>query len=87
MNAVAHQRKMEKRDSIVKELLETEKNYVEKLSHIVKYFEKPLRARTELKNVAIILPRPQINRIFVSIEDLYVCHNDFLEDMKGNPFP
>jgi len=58
----------EKRDYVIKELLETEKNYVDVLGSLQKYFMKPLSN----------LLRPEdMKVIFGGIKELYEIHDGF----------
>ncbi|KAI0230095.1 Guanine nucleotide exchange factor VAV2 [Lamellibrachia satsuma] len=61
-----------KRDYCIKELVETEKNYVEALNMIVKHFIRPL---------VKVLTSAQHQTIFMHIEELFKIHTGFQSDL------
>ncbi|XP_078605119.1 guanine nucleotide exchange factor VAV2-like isoform X2 [Branchiostoma floridae x Branchiostoma japonicum] len=63
----------EKKNYVVKELLDTEKNYVEALNMIVQYFILPLRN---------IISTDDEQIIFINIQDLFNVHKGFLQDLE-----
>ena len=62
-----------KRDHCLRELVETEKNYVEALDMIVKSFVQPLRT---------VLSREDRQKIFINVEDLKAFHASFHGDLR-----
>ncbi|XP_076436797.1 proto-oncogene vav-like isoform X3 [Babylonia areolata] len=62
-----------KRDHCIKELLDTEKNYVDVLEMLVTHFIKPLQSHLNSQDMEII---------FVCIEPLLAVHKDFLLEMN-----
>ncbi|XP_078685835.1 guanine nucleotide exchange factor VAV2-like isoform X3 [Branchiostoma floridae x Branchiostoma belcheri] len=63
----------EKKNYVVKELLDTEKNYVEALNMIVQHFILPLRNFISQDDEQII---------FINIQDLFNVHKGFLQDLE-----
>ncbi|XP_066293500.1 guanine nucleotide exchange factor VAV2-like isoform X3 [Branchiostoma lanceolatum] len=63
----------EKKNYVVKELLDTEKNYVEALNMIVQHFILPLRNFISPDDEQII---------FINIQDLFNVHKGFLQDLE-----
>ncbi|ETN62834.1 vav1, partial [Anopheles darlingi] len=61
---------LEQRDFVIKELLDTEKNYLEALNALKLVFMKPLEK---------LLPKEDIRAIFPCIKELVEIHSKFLE--------
>jgi guanine nucleotide exchange factor VAV len=59
---------IEKRDYCVKELVETEKNYIDALNMIVKHFVRPLKS---------VMPQKERHIIFLHIKELAEIHRTF----------
>ena len=62
-----------KRDHCLKELVETEKNYVDALDMIIKNFVNPLRG---------VISREDRQKIFINVEDLKHFHSNFLAELR-----
>ena len=58
----------EKRDYVVQELVETERNYSEVLTNLLRYFARPL---------STLLKPDDLSRIFFGIKDLSEIHTGF----------
>ncbi|KAK7505039.1 hypothetical protein BaRGS_00003609, partial [Batillaria attramentaria] len=67
-----HQEPKTKRDHCIKELIDTEKNYVDVLQMIVTHFIKPLRG---------IIPSTEFDVIFAHIEPLLEVHKVFSAEL------
>ncbi|XP_074029003.1 vav guanine nucleotide exchange factor isoform X2 [Leptinotarsa decemlineata] len=65
---------VEKRDFVIKELLDTEKNYVDVLTKLKKNFMKPLLSVMNIENH---------NTVFFKIKELKDIHSDFLKELLG----
>lgn len=63
---------MEKRDYCIKELVETEKNYIEALNMIIRHFMHPLKS--------VIKPEDR-KIIFIHIKDLAKIHTEFHSEL------
>ncbi|VVC33602.1 Hypothetical protein CINCED_3A016799 [Cinara cedri] len=69
---VIAQQTIEKRDYVINELVETEKNYVDVLQTLLKCFIKPLSK---------IMKEDDFFTIFQGIKELYEVHKDFHHDL------
>ncbi|XP_055347401.1 protein vav-like [Paramacrobiotus metropolitanus] len=63
----------DKRDHCLKELFDTERNYVEALKLIIEHFMRPVQA---------VLNSDEVLTIFINIEDLAELHEDFFKDLR-----
>jgi guanine nucleotide exchange factor VAV len=54
LSTAASSHTLEKRDYVIKELVETEKNYIEVLQNLQKYFMRPLQSQILAKEHSII---------------------------------
>lgn len=70
-----------KREGIVKEMIETERNYVGNLNKIIKYFLDPLLGNSESENPFISLV--SIRSIFSEIKVLYGLNQRFLTELES----
>ncbi|GFY35885.1 guanine nucleotide exchange factor VAV3 [Trichonephila clavipes] len=70
--SASHVHPVEKRDYCIKELIETEKNYIEALNMIIKHFMRPL------KNTLVADVRKVI---FMNIEELAEIHTGFHSEL------
>lgn len=65
--------KLNQRDHIIAEIHDTEKNYVEQLKNLEKYFITPLKK---------YLTGDEMNAIFINLEILKDIHIKFYEEIK-----
>ncbi|XP_050546450.1 protein vav [Daktulosphaira vitifoliae] len=69
---VVTQQSIEKRDYVINELVETEKNYVDVLQTLIKCFIKPLSK---------IMKDNDFSVIFQGVKELYEIHKEFHQDL------
>ncbi|XP_054717331.1 protein vav-like [Uloborus diversus] len=71
-SSASHSLPVEKRDYCIKELIETEKNYIEALNMIIKHFMRPLKS----------ILKPETRKvIFMNIKELAEIHTGFHSEL------
>jgi len=73
------------RDNLIKELVDTEKNYVDNLQIIVKLFYIPLRNKA--KADPSFIPMSKINIMFSDIEVIFKTNSTILDQLQERTKP
>lgn len=64
------------RQDCIRELLDTERAYVDDLAIVCRIFEQPLKKNKIISN-------KDISQIFLNWEEILKCNEDFLKDLSG----
>ena len=89
MSTAASSHTLEKRDYVIKELVETEKNYIEVLQNLQKYFMRPLQSQILAKehsiifgNIKVIFFKYLLPNINFSVQELTDVHTNFYSKLQ-----
>jgi len=89
LSTAASSHTLEKRDYVIKELVETEKNYIEVLQNLQKYFMRPLQSQILAKehsiifgNIKVIFFKYLLPNINFSVQELTDVHTNFYSKLQ-----
>lgn len=84
MSTAASSQTLEKRDYVIKELVETEKNYIEVLQNLQKYFMRPLQSQILAKEHSIIFGNIRVSCLKSRPLNANLLCNQELTDVHTN---